>query len=65
MVSKAAIEADFVEATNNTDTSIPIEPTTTNSQEIDLKNNQNKYLQHCVTLCVFAASFALVRTIIN
>lgn len=63
VVSKAEIEADFVEAINNKDTSIPIEPpTNTNSQEIGLKN---KYFQHCVTLCVIAASFALVRTIIT
>lgn len=62
MVTKAVIEDDFNEAINNTDTSIPIEPISTNLQDVALKNNENKYFKHCVTLCVLAASFTLVRT---
>lgn len=61
MVTKAVIEDDFSEAINNTDTSIAIEPTSTNRADNAVKNSQNKYFQHCVTLCVLVASFTLVR----
>lgn len=61
MVTKAEIEDDFSEAIINTDTSIPVEPTSTNLKDIAVKDKKNKYFQHCVTLCVLAASFTLVR----
>lgn len=62
MVTKAAIEDDFNESVNNTDTSIPIEPVPTNLQDNTLKINKNKYFKHCVTLSILLASLTLVST---
>lgn len=65
VATKAVVEDDFNGAIENTDTSIPIEPTSTNVYYVVSKNYENIYFQHFVTLCVLAASFSLVRKQIN
>ncbi|KAJ6641281.1 Sodium channel protein PaFPC1 [Pseudolycoriella hygida] len=63
MVTKAVIEADFIDPIDSTDTTIPIEPASANTPDIALKTNKNKYFEHLVTLCIIVASFTLTTAV--
>lgn len=62
MVTKAVFDDGINETIDDADTAIPNESLPTNIQDSTLKIKKNKYFQHCVTLCVLAASFTKVST---